>query len=133
MEAAKNLVTETTPAVKVDKEVSKSGDVVNFPTAKEGTKPSSKKGTIKKVEVKKPEAKKTVAPKKAKVIIKSGSYPLTAKISMKTKENPHRTGTILHKQFAKYKNGMTVQQALDAGVVWANLRYLSALEHIKIG
>ena len=40
---------------------------------------------------------------------------------------------ILHKYFAKYKSGMTVQQALEAGIVPVNLRCLSACKLVRIG
>lgn len=60
-------------------------------------------------------------------------FPMDAKITIKAKENPHRAGTILHKQFAKYKSGMTVEKALAAGVLLVNIRYLSKLGHIKVG
>ena len=55
-----------------------------------------------------------------------------AKIKVVTKENPHRKGSICYKYFAKYKDGMTVVQALKAGIPRANLRYLERLGHIKI-
>jgi hypothetical protein len=64
---------------------------------------------------------------------RKGLFPLDAKIKVLAKENPHRKGTILHKYFDKYKTGMTVQTALDAGIVWANLRYLNGRELIQVG
>lgn len=105
------------------KKAAKKGDT-DVATAKtNGAKAAPKKASAKKAGAKDDVAKPG----------RKGTYPLTAKITLKVKENPHRAGTTLHKMFAKYKNGMTVQQALDAGVVWANLRYLSSLDTIKIG
>lgn len=64
---------------------------------------------------------------------RKGTYPLNAKIKVLVKSNPHREGTSLHDYYEKYRNNMTVQEALDAGIVWANLRYLSEKEVIQIG
>lgn len=38
------------------------------------------------------------------------------KIKVLAKENPKRKGTKAHAQFAKYKTGMTVEEARSAGI-----------------
>ena len=58
-------------------------------------------------------------------------YPLTAKISLMVKENPHRVGTNDHGKYRKLANGMTVETALrkvDSGY----LRYMVGRELISI-
>lgn len=62
-----------------------------------------------------------------------GGYERTAKISFTKDEegvlwgpghNPHRSGTNLNRQFALLRAGMTIQQALDAGVWPQVLRWI---------
>lgn len=63
---------------------------------------------------------------------RKGTFPLTAKIKFLVDENPHRAGSKLHAYFNLYENGMTVEEALKAGVVWENLRYLTEQGIIQI-
>jgi hypothetical protein len=62
-------------------------------------------------------AKKTTAKSAAKKAVKPASRFLdTAKITLLAKENPCRTGSKVFKRFAKYRNGMTVAAAKEAGL-----------------
>jgi hypothetical protein len=72
---------------------------------------------------------------------RSGSYDDAATITFgKDKEgnaygpknNPKREGSKSHERFAAYKSGMTVRQALDAGVLGADLKYDEGKEFIVI-
>lgn len=108
---------------------------------KKATKKAAKKEAKSKKEAKPVKAaSKTPAKSKAKVKAKAepgrvgrkGSFPLTAKIKLTEKENPHRPGTKLYKMYQQYKNNMTVQQALDAGAVWSNIRYLVGRKLLEI-
>ena len=49
--------------------------------------------------------------------------PDSAKITLLAKSNPKREGSKAHARFAKYVDGMTVAQALDAGVITPDLVY----------
>lgn len=74
--------------------------------------------------------------KKVKAAAKRGrqsQFALDARIKMLVKDNPHRPGTGRFKRWAKYKNNMTVAEALKAGFNADNLRYSVADGHIKIG
>ncbi len=52
-------------------------------------------------------------------------------ITLSAEGNPKRPGSGAHERFGKYKNGMTVKQALEAGVTTADLRHDSAKGYIK--
>lgn len=78
------------------------------------------------------------APAKPKTV---GGFALTAKITFgKDKEsksygkdnNPKRAGSASHGKFAKYVDGMTVQQAVDAGMTGADLTWDTKHGFIKI-
>jgi hypothetical protein len=57
-----------------------------------------------------------------------------AKLKLLVKENPYRKGTAWHRRWPKYKNGMTVAEALKLNDVGRNhLRYSVANGHISIG
>lgn len=47
-------------------------------------------------------------------------------------KNPHREGTRLHKQFALIESGMTLAEAVDAGVFPQVLRYFYDKNEIRI-
>lgn len=79
-----------------------------------------------KAKTKKTTAKKTAAPKTPKTPkAASSSRGLKGdlKITVVAKENPKRKGSDAAKRFAKYKNGMTVQEARDAGVGPGDLKW----------
>jgi hypothetical protein len=42
--------------------------------------------------------------------------------------NPKRDGSAAHARFAKYKSGMTIQQALDAGITRGDINWDSKPE-----
>jgi hypothetical protein len=63
---------------------------------------------------------------------RKGSFDAGQKIKLLVKENPKRTGSKAFKIFAKYKDGMTVGQALDAGIPWRDLRWDSTHKLIRI-
>lgn len=64
---------------------------------------------------------------------RKGSFPLEAKITVKTKDNPHRTKSNDFEKFKKLKTGMTVGSAVDAGVDWGYLRYAVKRELVTVG
>jgi hypothetical protein len=55
-----------------------------------------------------------------------------AKITLLAKENPKRPASDAYKRFAKYKTGMTVGEALKAGVTSGDLAYDVKHEFIRI-
>jgi len=59
-----------------------------------------------------------------RLLAEDGEILASDEIHLNTRENPHRSGTRLYKLWAKYRNGMTVKQALDAGIPLVNVRYL---------
>jgi len=59
-------------------------------------------------------------------------FPLTAKIRLVAKENPHRNGTNDFAKFKKLSAGMTVAKALATGVDRGYLRYMVGRELISI-
>lgn len=54
------------------------------------------------------------------------------KIHMLTKENPKREGTEAHKRFELYKNGMTVGEAIEAGITMSDIRYNEEHGHLEL-
>jgi hypothetical protein len=50
-----------------------------------------------------------------------GSYPLDARITI-LKENARRKGTEAARRYALYRNNMTIEEALDRGLSWSNIR-----------
>jgi hypothetical protein len=81
--------------------------------------------------------KKVASPKPTVVREKTAfskiELPLTGKIQLIVKENPHREGSGRWKRWSLYKDGMTIQAALEAGLNKNNLRYSILDGHIKIG
>ena len=72
--------------------------------------------------------KATKAPKAPKAKTKSNGNGTThkafapdAKITLLVKDNPKRKGTKEAKRFDKYRNGMTIAQAYEAGMNSLNL------------
>jgi hypothetical protein len=63
---------------------------------------------------------------------RQGSFDRDAKITLLATENPCVKGSKVHARFEKYKSGMTVQQALDAGLDWSDFRRDVHKKHIKI-
>jgi hypothetical protein len=57
---------------------------------------------------------------------------LTATIKLLVSENPKRVGSKSFDRFKAYKDGMTVEAALDAGIYTADLIYDSTHGFIKI-
>ncbi len=68
-------------------------------------------------------APKAEKPKKETEPRKVAGYPRTAKITIAVTENPKRKGSGAHLRFAKYKNGQSIQSALDAGVTAADVKW----------
>jgi hypothetical protein len=66
--------------------------------------------------------------------------PDDGKLHLNTKENPHREGTNLSKQWAVYKNGMTVAEAVEKGTKFGGgtqrarhrVRFQVESGHVKI-
>lgn len=63
---------------------------------------------------------------------RKGIFDLNAKITLKVKDNPHRKGSGRYNRWPLYRNGMTVQQALDAGLNRGNLFHSVEDGHISI-
>jgi hypothetical protein len=61
-----------------------------------------------------------------------GKFASGDKITKLVRENPYREGSKSHGVFKKYKNGMTVQSAIDAGITRAYLLWDVKKEHIAI-
>jgi hypothetical protein len=83
-------------------------------------------------------ASKTVSSPKPTVVHEKTAFSKiellpTDKIQLLVKENPHREGSGRWKRWSLYKDGMTVQAALEAGLNKNNLRYRILDSHIKIG
>jgi hypothetical protein len=81
-------------------------------------------------------AKKVVAKPAAKKAV-NGSSSRTrldpeATIKILSKENPHREGSARFKRWGKYKDGMTVKEALKAGFNAGDLNHSVADGNIKI-
>jgi len=102
---------------------------------------SVKSSTKKKVAVAKPKkAVATKAPAKVKGAGVTGEshrgpkpkFAADAKIKLLVKENPHNEGSGRYKRWLKYKDGMTVAEAIKAGLKYVNLRYSVSDGHIKI-
>jgi hypothetical protein len=55
-----------------------------------------------------------------------------AKIKIVAKENPNREGSGRYKRWAKYKDGMTVKEAIKAGFSPVNIHYSVSDGHIKL-
>lgn len=53
----------------------------------------------------------------------SPSFPADGKISLRVESNPKRKGSKSYDRFAHYKNGMTVDAAIKAGVLYADLKW----------
>jgi hypothetical protein len=62
-----------------------------------------------------------------------GLFAVDAKIKVLVDANPKRKGSDSAKRFAKYKTGMTVSDALKAGVTWPDLRWDRDHKYISIG
>jgi hypothetical protein len=74
-------------------------------------------------------AEKKEAPAKS---IGPKGVELTATITLLVSGNPKRSGSKAHGRFESYKEGMTVKQALDAGVTTPDLIYDASHSFIKI-
>lgn len=81
-----------------------------------------------KAKTKTAKAKSTATGKRGR----KGKFPLDGTIKLLQEGNPHRTGTKSHKMFSKYKQGMSVEQALAAGIKWKDLSLSSQFGFIKI-
>lgn len=53
----------------------------------------------------------------------SPNFPSDGVISLRVESNPKRKGSKSFDRFAHYKNGMTVEQAIKAGVLFADLKW----------
>lgn len=53
----------------------------------------------------------------------SPAFPADGKISLRVESNPKRKGSKSFDRFAHYKNGMTVEAAVKAGVLYADLKW----------
>ena len=133
VEAAAEAPAEKAPKEKKSKKKAKPAEKEAAPV-KEKAKEKEAAPAKAKAAAKKPAAKSAKEKSNgAKRPGRPSAFGMDQKITINAKENPHRPGTVLHQQFAKYKKGMTVKDALSAGVLLVNLHYLSGLGHIKIG
>lgn len=83
---------------------------------------------------KKAAAAKSTGPKKegSGARGRPGKFASDATIKFLVKENPHRPGTGRFKRWTKYKAGMTVAEALKAGLNYGNLHHSVKDKHISI-
>ncbi len=93
------------------------------------TAKSKKAAPVKETKVATKPTKKAAAVSKGR----KSKYAPTDKIKLLVKDNPHRAGTGRFKRWSKYKNGMTVQAALDAGLELVNIHYSELDGHISVG
>jgi len=63
---------------------------------------------------------------------RAATYGLDQKIKMLVKKNPHREGSGRYKRWPKYRDGMTVGEALKAGFIRQNLYWSIQDGHIQI-
>lgn len=94
---------------------------------KKATKPTAK-GKAKEMATK-PASKPAKAAASANARTRIGGEGV---IKILIKDNPHRKGTKLFGYFSKYKDGMTVDQALRIKIPQRNIYYESELGHIKV-
>ena len=128
--------TEAEPPKKVAKPKTARASKEKESSVEKRTK-TAKPKVVAKPKVAKPEKPAKAAKPKAKNggTAPRGRQPMfadDAKIKILAKENPHRSGTRLHKLFDKYENGMTVAEAIEAGIPRVNIRYLAATEVIAV-
>jgi len=107
------------------------------PPAKKGAaKPPAKAAAVPKKAPAK--AAKAAAPKAVKKATAGsargprGKFALTDKITLTKAENPFRTGTKCANWYAKYRDGMTVQEAIAAGVPRHHIRWDQTLGNVTI-
>jgi hypothetical protein len=114
------------PATEEEKEVTTTKE------SKSSKATKAAKAVVAKVKKAKPEAK---AKKAAKGTGRgrAPNYAADAKIKLLVKDNPHRAGTGRFKRWPKYKSGMTVSEAIKAGLTYQNLRFSVLDGHIAIG
>lgn len=62
----------------------------------------------------------------------SPKFPSDGVISLRVESNPKRKGSKSFDRFAHYKNGMTVEAAVKAGVLYADLKWDSEHGFIAI-
>ena len=55
-----------------------------------------------------------------------------AVIELLAKANPKRPGSKAHERFALYRDGMTVEQAIELGLTFEDLRYDSGKAYIQV-
>lgn len=96
------------------------------PKEVKAAKPAKAPKTPKKVAV--VNGAKTATPKGPR-----GLFVATDKIKIVAKENPFRKGSKSADWFAKYKAGMTVQDAIEAGVPRHHIRWDRTLGNITVG
>jgi len=77
-------------------------------------------------------AQKTPKEKKDPVVRKIAGFDRSAKITVLVKENPKRKNSKSATRFDFYKSGMTIDQALAAGVAAADISYDLDKQYIKI-
>lgn len=100
--------------------------------AKKDAKPAAKKGAAKPApkKVESPKAgkaapTKVAAPKQEKTPRepKTAAGPDNREITLLSKENPKREGSASFDRYALYKNGMKVDQFIEAGGTYADIKY----------
>lgn len=62
-----------------------------------------------------------------------GRFGLTDVVKLKKGENPYRAGTKCHAWWGLYRDGMTVEAAIEAGVPRHHIRWDQTQEYVKIG
>lgn len=131
---------EDEPADEADEEEAASEEAAEEDDEVEQKPKKAKIARAKPVKAAKPPKEKKVKVAKAKVAKDTngggkGRKPNFApdqKIRLLVDENPHRPSSGRYKRWSKYKEGMTVAQALSAGLNFGNLNHSVKDGHIKV-
>jgi len=87
------------------------------------------------VKPKKPRKKKEVdpsAPPTQPMYRDSSKFPLSAKIHLISQENPKLVGSKAAADWEKYREGMTVKEAREAGISLADIHYNAQHQFLQI-
>jgi hypothetical protein len=129
VDAEANSGQEEAPEEATPRRAPKKGKAAKPSTSAEKSKTPSKQGKAKDMKSK---TTKTPAARATASGAARTSVAPTGTIKILVKGNPHREGTKLHGYFKKYKEGMTVEAALKAGIPARNIAYETSIGKIKV-
>jgi hypothetical protein len=61
-----------------------------------------------------------------------GAYPMESTITILAESNPKRPGSKAAQDFDRYKTGMTIEEALKAGIGWNDIKWNVDKKFIKV-